>query len=57
MSRSKTHVEEIREQLAIEYFAGFDDLDELFERVAKMFNVDKSTIETLYNEMVPNEYL
>lgn len=57
MSKTKNLLDDIREQLAIEFFAGFDDFDELFDRVANQMGVDRSTVETLYNEMNPSDNL
>jgi len=55
LSKTKNLLDDIREQLAIEFFAGFDDFDELFDRVATQMKVDRSTVETLYNEMNPSD--
>ena len=55
MSKRNTVTEDLKEHLAMEYFAGFDDLDELFERVAKTFGVDAAAVEILYNEMTQND--
>lgn len=52
MGRIKSKVLDVKEQLSIEYFRGdFDDLDELFDRIASEMKVDRSTVEYLYNEM------
>lgn len=62
MGRIKSQVLDIKEQISIEYFKGdFDNLDELFDKVAEGMKVDRSTVEYLYNEMTqdnadPSDY-
>jgi hypothetical protein len=52
MGRIKSKVLDIKEQLSIEYFKGdFDNLDELFDKIATEMKIDRSTVEYLYNEM------
>jgi hypothetical protein len=52
MGRLKDKIYDVKEQLAIEYFKGdFDDIDELFDKIATEMKIDRSTVEQLYNEM------
>ena len=51
MSKVKHLVADIEEQLAIEYFNGFDDIDELCLRVADSMNVPFDFVSKIYEDM------
>jgi hypothetical protein len=51
MSKVKHLVSDIQEQLAIEYFNGFDDIDELCQRVADSMNVPVEFVYKIYEDM------
>lgn len=51
MSQIKTLVFDIQEQLGIEYFKGFDDIDELCQRVADQMKVSVDIVSKIYEDM------
>ena len=51
MGKVKTIVADIEEQLAIEFFKGFDDIDELCERVATQLGVPTEMVSQIFEDM------
>jgi hypothetical protein len=51
MGKVKTIVADVQEQLAIEYFKGFDDIDELCDRVATQLGVPADMVSKIFEDM------